>query len=146
MSGPELLEVPATTSRPGSPSSPRKVASAQSLTPTVVDGNGQRRLSGLLKYTLLAIFSLSQFLDSFNNSAVLMAIPVLQDIIGITSDEVPWCISAFQLTFASFLLVVSFATQIHIQPRLTTSSRRAEKLATYTIPVSYDTLFPLLAC
>ncbi|KAF9242847.1 major facilitator superfamily domain-containing protein [Melanogaster broomeanus] len=51
------------------------------------------------------MFCLAQFLDAFNNSALFSAIPVLEESMGITGSESVWVISAFQLTFASFLLI-----------------------------------------
>lgn len=61
------------------------------------------------RYTLLVIFCLAQFLDAFNNSALFSAIPSLVRDLGFTESDSTWLISAFQLTFASFLLVVSAA-------------------------------------
>lgn len=66
-------------------------------------------LSTFRRYVLLLIFCLAQFLDAFNNSALFPAIPTLVDALGMTSSEQVWIISAFQLTFASFLLIVSSA-------------------------------------
>ena len=63
-------------------------------------------LSTLRRYTLLLIFCLSQFLDAFNNSALFPAIPIVAKSLNMTSSEQVWIFSAFQLTFASFLLIV----------------------------------------
>ncbi|KIK78922.1 hypothetical protein PAXRUDRAFT_162679, partial [Paxillus rubicundulus Ve08.2h10] len=57
------------------------------------------------KLVLLSLFCLAQFLDTFNNSALFSAIPALEGSMGITESESVWIISAFQLTFASFLLI-----------------------------------------
>ncbi|PCH34680.1 MFS general substrate transporter, partial [Wolfiporia cocos MD-104 SS10] len=57
------------------------------------------------RYILLAVFCCAQFLDSFNNSALFSAIPSLVNSLGISESESTWIISAFQLTFASFLLI-----------------------------------------
>ena len=64
-------------------------------------------LSPFRKYTLLLIFCLAQFLDVFNNSALLAAIPIMADQMQMTGDQSVWIISATQLTFAAFLLLVS---------------------------------------
>jgi hypothetical protein len=55
---------------------------------------------------LLFLFCLAQFLDSFNNSALFSAIPALEVSMGMTESQSTWIISGFQLTFASFLLIV----------------------------------------
>ncbi|KAG9312486.1 major facilitator superfamily domain-containing protein [Chiua virens] len=65
-----------------------------------------KRLSFARKLTLLLMFCFAQFLDSFNNSALFPAIPALENSMGITQSQSAWIISAFQLTFASFLLIV----------------------------------------
>ncbi|KAF7981588.1 hypothetical protein HWV62_32634 [Athelia sp. TMB] len=62
-------------------------------------------LSPARKYVLFSIFCLAQFLDAFNNSALFSAMPSLIIDLGITEGQSTWIMSAFQLTFASFLLV-----------------------------------------
>lgn len=57
------------------------------------------------KYFLLAIFCFVQFLDAFNFSALFPALPRIQEDLQMDSGETTWIISAFQLTFASFLLL-----------------------------------------
>jgi MFS family permease len=66
------------------------------------------------RYTLLAIFCLAQFLDAVNNSALFSAIPSLVVDLNMTANESTWIISAFQLTFASFLLIVSVRVRLSI--------------------------------
>ena len=77
---------------------------------TLVDGRVPQKYSTAHRYVLLIIFCLAQFLDAFNNSALFSAIPALVDDLGMTEAESTWIISAFQLTFASFLLIVSVGT------------------------------------
>lgn len=67
-----------------------------------------KRLSLIRKLVLLLLFCFAQFLDAFNNAALVPAIPTLMDHIGISWSQSAWIISAFQLTFASFLLIVRF--------------------------------------
>ncbi|KAG1864990.1 major facilitator superfamily domain-containing protein [Suillus subalutaceus] len=71
---------------------------------TLVD-HGPKKLSLARRLILLAMFCLAQFLDSFNNSALFSAIPRLEVSMGMTESQSTWIISAFQLTFASFLLI-----------------------------------------
>jgi hypothetical protein len=59
------------------------------------------------KLALLAIFTLAEFLDAFNNSALFPAIPNITSQLKFDASETVWIISAYQLTFAAFLLVVS---------------------------------------
>lgn len=54
-----------------------------------------------------SLLSFAQFLDTFNNSALFAAIPPISAAIGISNADSVWLISAYQLTFAAFLLVVS---------------------------------------
>jgi hypothetical protein len=76
------------------------------LAGTLVDG-GPRELPPSRKLVLLVMFCLAQFLDAFNGSALFSALPALQTSMGMTESQSTWMISAFQLTFASFLLIVS---------------------------------------
>ncbi|KAF9220638.1 MFS general substrate transporter [Gyrodon lividus] len=71
---------------------------------TLVD-EPPKPLSLARKLVLLAMFCLAQFLDAFNNSALFAAIPALEASMGITESQSVWLISAFQLTFASSLLI-----------------------------------------
>ncbi|KAG6372065.1 hypothetical protein JVT61DRAFT_8773 [Boletus reticuloceps] len=72
---------------------------------TLADGP-PKRLSLIRKLMLLMLFCFAQFLDAFNNSALFPAIPALEVSTGITQSQSAWIISAYQLTFASFLLIV----------------------------------------
>ncbi|OJT09253.1 Cephamycin export protein CmcT [Trametes pubescens] len=72
---------------------------------TLVDGRVPQKYSPARRYVLLLIFCLAQFLDAFNNSALFSAIPSLVISLGMSEAESTWIISAFQLTFASFLLI-----------------------------------------
>ena len=69
-----------------------------------------KRFSLTRKLVLLLMFCFAQFLESFNNSALFPAIPALEVSMGITQSQSPWIISGFQLTFASFLLIVCVIT------------------------------------
>ncbi|KAH8834317.1 major facilitator superfamily domain-containing protein [Flagelloscypha sp. PMI_526] len=61
-------------------------------------------LSSLRKAVLLAAFCLAQFIDVFNVSSLLSALPSLSSDLHIEPSESIWALSAFQLTFAAFLL------------------------------------------
>ncbi|KIK81637.1 hypothetical protein PAXRUDRAFT_748221 [Paxillus rubicundulus Ve08.2h10] len=65
------------------------------------------------KLVLLSMLSVTRFLDSFNNSALFSAIPALEGSMGITESESVWIISAFQLTFASSLLISGRISDIY---------------------------------
>ncbi|KAH7886610.1 major facilitator superfamily domain-containing protein [Phlebopus sp. FC_14] len=71
---------------------------------TLVDDT-KKTLPLARKLVLLILFCLAQFIDAFNNSALFSAIPALGVSMHITESESVWVISAFQLTFASFLLI-----------------------------------------
>ncbi|KAI0791391.1 major facilitator superfamily domain-containing protein [Abortiporus biennis] len=81
--------------------------------PTLLDESRPPRFSSYRKYTLLAFFCAAQFLDSFNNSSLFSAIPTLIDVLDITEGESTWIISAFQLTFAAFLLISGRISDIY---------------------------------
>ncbi|KAI0804556.1 major facilitator superfamily domain-containing protein [Irpex lacteus] len=74
--------------------------------PTLVeDQRVDKNRSNAKRYFLLIIFCLAQFLDSVNNSSLFSAIPSISDALEMTMDESTWLISAFGLTFSSFLLI-----------------------------------------
>ncbi|KIJ09575.1 hypothetical protein PAXINDRAFT_17334 [Paxillus involutus ATCC 200175] len=76
------------------------------LSPAGTLTNGPpKQLSLTRKLVMLLMFCLARSLDAFNNSALFAAIPALEGSMGITESESVWIISAFQLTFAAFLLI-----------------------------------------
>lgn len=81
--------------------------------------------SNARRYTLLLIFCITQFLYTLTNSALFSAIPSLVRKFGLAQSQSVWIISAYQLTFASFLLMVSlvFVVNERILPHI----YRAEK-------------------
>ena len=99
---------------------------SQSLKPRIEDGTSTLDRQGSLtadekgdselaststarKLALLTIFSLAEFLDTFNNSALFPAIPIISAELRFEPSETVWIVSAYQLTFAAFLLVVSIS-------------------------------------
>lgn len=91
---------------------PESLSSGIAFSPagTLVEGvsrDGRPVPSTLRKYVLLVVFCLAQFLDVFNNSALFSAIPTIATDLKMTGGESVWIVSATQLTFAAFLLVVS---------------------------------------
>ena len=58
------------------------------------------------RYILLVMFCVAQFLDSYNLAALFTADTMVKSM-GISEEETAWIVSAYQLTFASFLLIVS---------------------------------------
>ena len=85
-------------------------------------GKPQKRISLTHKLVLLLIFCFANFLDVFNNGALFPAVPVLESSMGITQSQSAWLISAFQLTFASFLLIVCRVAS-HSRHHLTRTQR-----------------------
>ena len=72
------------------------------------------------KLVLLMVFCIAQFLDVFNNSALFSAIPVFSEDLDMTPSQSAWIISSTQLTFASFMLVVStFSRTVSFMQALT---------------------------
>jgi len=57
------------------------------------------------KILLLCIFCLAFFLDTFNNSSLFTAIPVISAQLDIPNSQSVWLLGAYQLTFAALLLI-----------------------------------------
>ena len=108
-----------------------------SPTDTLVDGKSPSKLSPIRRYVLLIIFCLAAFLDALNSNSMYSAIPSLVLSLGITESESTWVVSAFQLTFASFLLVVSRPSIAVLSHLIYLFSYRVEGLAMYIIRVGY---------
>ncbi|KAJ8579844.1 MFS general substrate transporter, partial [Rhizopogon salebrosus TDB-379] len=83
-----------------------------SPTGTLIDGE-LKELSLTRKLVLLCIFCLAQFLDAFNCSSLYSALPALESSLGMTESQSTWIISAFQLTFASFLLISGRVSDVY---------------------------------
>jgi hypothetical protein len=77
-----------------------------SLSPvaTLVDA-ATPQLANWHRYVLLVLFCFAQFLDAFSNAAIFSALPRLKEKMDMNESESTWVVAAFQLTFASFLLV-----------------------------------------
>ncbi|KAI6122316.1 major facilitator superfamily domain-containing protein [Pisolithus croceorrhizus] len=67
---------------------------------------------------LLLLLCLAQFLDAFNMSTVFAAMPVLERSLHITTNQSVWIVSAYQLTFASTLLVSGRISDVY-NPKFT---------------------------
>lgn len=91
-------------------------ASTQDLTSAAIHTNDAEptpRFSPLRCYTLLSLFCLAQFIDAFNLSALFSAIPSIKRDLLMTDIQAVWLISAFALTFASFLLLSGRISDIY---------------------------------
>lgn len=88
------------------------VMESVSNTPTIVEVEDEKSSEPAIRSTalrslLLLLFSLAQFIDIFNISALFAALPVLTTSLEMNAGQAIWVISAYQLTFAAFLLLVS---------------------------------------
>jgi hypothetical protein len=84
------------------------------------------RLSKARKLILLALFCIAQFLDVFNNSALFSAIPTLRNDLGFDESGATWLISAYQLTFASFLLIAGKIADVYDPSKLSKTISRSD--------------------
>ncbi|KAK6988894.1 MFS general substrate transporter [Favolaschia claudopus] len=62
---------------------------------------------------LVILLSLGQFLDTFNSSAFFSAIPSIAKDIHLQSSTTVWLVSAYQITFSSFLLFSGRITDVY---------------------------------
>jgi len=87
----------------------RDTLTDSSATPVVAPEDqpapGLASASKARKIALLSMFVLAEFMDAFNNSALFPAIPNIASQLQFDASEVVWIISAYQLTFAAFLLL-----------------------------------------
>jgi MFS family permease len=59
------------------------------------------------KILIHSVLCLALFLDTFNNSSLFSAIPPIAKQLEIPNSQSVWLLSAYQLTFAALLLIVS---------------------------------------
>ncbi|PPQ76871.1 hypothetical protein CVT24_008636 [Panaeolus cyanescens] len=71
------------------------------------------KLPNSRKILLLLILCLALFLDSFNTSALLPALPAISDRVGLSFTQSAWLLAGYQLTFASPLLISGRVTDIY---------------------------------
>lgn len=64
-------------------------------------------ISNARRYFLFAIFCVANLLDAYNLNALFTGLPVLKEVFGLDEVDASWVMSAFQLTYAAFLLIVS---------------------------------------
>ncbi|KAG9227060.1 hypothetical protein CCMSSC00406_0008260 [Pleurotus cornucopiae] len=82
-----------------------------------VEGALYASLSPRRKLVLLGVFCSAQFFDVFNASAVLVSLPSLGADLHFTPGALQWILSAYTLTFASFMLVAGTLADIfHPKP------------------------------
>ncbi|KDQ19194.1 hypothetical protein BOTBODRAFT_486258 [Botryobasidium botryosum FD-172 SS1] len=81
-----------------------------SMHKTTVD---MAELAQAKKYGLLFIFSLAQFLDGANNSALFPAVPFITADLSFTGSQNAWIFAAYQATFAAFLLISGRISDIY---------------------------------
>lgn len=78
-----------------------------SLTEKAPEQEVKSHISNLRRYCLLSLFCMAMFLDAYNLTAFITAISILEKRFNLDEDQGSWILSAFQLTYAAFLLVVS---------------------------------------
>lgn len=87
-------------------SHPKSESSSMTAPPPAPARMQLSELSSARKITLLVTFCLAQYMDSFNISALFAATPPISADLDISNAVSVWTTSAYQLTFAAFLLTV----------------------------------------
>ena len=95
--------------------SPSKAASQRTFSPTPTSSPNDEqailspriRISCARRYFLFSIFCIANMLDSYSLNAIFAGLPALKAAFAMGEVEASWVMSAFQLTYAAFLLIVS---------------------------------------
>lgn len=91
------------------------IATDPEVTPSsLVEHRTLSVISKKRKYVLLFLFAVAQFIDSSNISALFSAVPTIAKDLPMTPGQSVWLISGYQLTFASFLLLVSLFSKYRL--------------------------------
>ncbi|RPD57986.1 MFS general substrate transporter [Lentinus tigrinus ALCF2SS1-7] len=87
-------------------------SSQRTLSPTPISSIEPRlrttqrvRISNARRYFLFAIFCIANLLDAYNLNALFAGLPALKAAFGLDEVDASWVMSAFELTYASFLLI-----------------------------------------
>ncbi|KZS86477.1 MFS general substrate transporter [Sistotremastrum niveocremeum HHB9708] len=114
---PTLTRTPSLTKKSSSPQpviSTLPKSSSPSTSPSLLEAEAEaKRPSSSLRILLLLFFCLAQFLDVFNVSALFPAVPTISEQLKMNASESVWIISAYPLTFASFLLLSGRLSDIY---------------------------------
>ncbi|KAI0628440.1 MFS general substrate transporter [Trametes polyzona] len=62
-------------------------------------------VSNARRYLLFVMFCVANMLDAYNLNALFTALPVLKQVFGLGEADASWVMSAFELTYAAFLLI-----------------------------------------
>ena len=65
-----------------------------------------RKISNARRYFLFAVLCIANILDAYNLNALFTGLPALKEAFGLSEVDASWVVSVFQLTYASFLLIV----------------------------------------
>ena len=138
-------------SSPHDSSSTRRVNPSAASFPSShrdLEGDSPRvRISNARRYFLFCMFCVANLLDSYNLNALFTGLPALKVAFGLDEAEASWVMSAFALTYAAFMLIVSSVRLLAshcISLTSDTTSRRADVSVMCTIPVSRpSTLLPV---
>ena len=71
-------------------------------------------VSNARRYVLFATFCVANMLDAYNLNALFTALPVLKRVFALDEADASWVMSAFELTYASFLLIVRAPSCLHL--------------------------------
>ena len=69
--------------------------------------DARAHISNARRYFLFAIFCIANLLDAYNLNAIFAGLPALKNAFGLSEVDASWVMSGFELTYASFLLIVS---------------------------------------
>ncbi|KAJ8520062.1 hypothetical protein ONZ45_g3098 [Pleurotus djamor] len=99
-------------------------------------------LSKVRKVLVLLVLCLAQFFDIFNANAAIISLPSMGTDLGFTQGSLQWVLSAYTLTFASFMLISGSISDIfHPKPVFTAGFA---VVGLFSIPVAAS-VHPIMA-
>ncbi|KAF7427779.1 hypothetical protein PC9H_006994 [Pleurotus ostreatus] len=90
-------------------------------------------LSPVRKLVVLGVLCSAQFFDIFIANAVVVSLPSLAEDLHFTPGALQWILSAYTLTFASFMLIAGSLSDI-FHPKQNPYSASASPLSPYSAP------------
>ncbi|OSC97055.1 MFS general substrate transporter [Trametes coccinea BRFM310] len=103
--------LPSTYNQPSCDADP-----APNLAPTddkVPAPPARHRMSNARRYLLFTMFCVANMLDAYNLNALFTALPVIRTAFGLNEADASWIMSAFELTYAAFMLVSGRISDIY---------------------------------
>lgn len=97
-------------------------------------------MSSKLKWGLLAVLAVAQFMVVLDSSIVNVALPAIQQALNISSSDLAWLVTAYTLAFGGFLLLGGRAADLYGRRKLFLTGVIGFTIASLLVGVAQDSM------